>query len=92
MVLQIYFWEATIGNHTISLEIRNVSTICDKVCMFGNSNLIEALILLISMGLLNSQIQDMNSHIHIYKMPKGIWDAVISEFMWISVHILPFFL
>ena len=32
--------------------------------MFGNSNLIEALIVLISMGLLNSQIQDMNSHIY----------------------------
>ena len=37
---------------------------CDNVCMFGNSNLIEALIVLISMGLLNSQIQDMNRHIY----------------------------
>ena len=31
--------------------------------MFGNSNLIEELILLMSMGLLNSQIQDMNSYL-----------------------------
>ena len=38
--------------------------------MFGNSNLIEALILLMSMGLLNSQIQDMNRH----KVQEGIWD------------------
>ena len=32
---------------------------CDNVCMFGYSNFIIALILLMSMGLLNSQIQDM---------------------------------
>ena len=30
---------------------------------FGHSNLIEAFILLVSMGLLNRQIQDMNSYL-----------------------------